>query len=77
MQSRKLIKSLQLCMLVMLILTMESGWALIWGSDHSAISFKLIVDFEIPNITFSRKVYLKFRVDRNGVFRDISNIDGV
>ena len=47
----------------------------IGGSDHSVISFKLIVDFEVPNITFSRTVHLKSRADWTGISRDISNIN--
>ena len=47
----------------------------IGGSDHSVISFKLIVDFEVPNITFSRTVHLKSRADWTGIPRDISNIN--
>ena len=35
----------------------------IGGSEHSVISFKLIVDFEIPNTIFYQTVYLKSRAD--------------
>ena len=44
------------------------------SSDHSVVSFKLTVDFELPNMMFSRKVYLKSRADWPGIIRDINNI---
>ena len=33
------------------------------NSDHFSISFPVKMGFRIPNITFSRKVYLKSHVD--------------
>ena len=46
----------------------------IGNSDHHAISFDLIADISIPNITISCKVYLKSRADWHGVNRDLGKI---
>ena len=45
------------------------------GSDHSCITFSLKLGFAIPNVSFSRKVYLKSRVDWPRVNRDLEDIN--
>ena len=45
------------------------------GSDHSCISFSLKLRFIIPNVSLSRKVYLKSRVDWPRVNSDLLNIN--
>ena len=41
--------------------------------DHSSISFSVKISFKIHNISFSRKVYLKSRVDWPRVDYDLLN----
>ena len=53
----------------------------IGNSYHRAISFDHISDFGLPNITISRKVYLKSRdltsIKRTDVFRCEDKVGGI
>ena len=46
----------------------------IGSSDHSLIKINVELDQVVPNISFSRKVYLKSRANWNGVLNDLSEI---
>ena len=43
-------------------------------SDHSALSFKIQNSFSVPDVTISRKVFLKSRADWNGVNSDMTGL---
>lgn len=43
-------------------------------SDHNAISCKICLDFIVPDITISRQVYLKSRVNWDNVCMDVDRI---
>lgn len=44
-------------------------------SDHSSLSITLQREFIIPNIYFSRKVFLKSQINWPGITQDVGNID--
>ena len=58
-----------------LLLTVVSGVLdhILGDSDHSSISFSVKMNFKIPNISFSCKVYFKSRVDWPCVGNDLLN----
>ncbi|KAK3894304.1 hypothetical protein Pcinc_001927 [Petrolisthes cinctipes] len=43
-------------------------------SDHNSISCKINLEFTVPDITITRKVYLKSRVNWDNVCDDVTNI---
>ena len=45
------------------------------NSDHCLLAFKLKMLFKIPDVRFSRKVYLKGRANWAGVVNDVENLD--
>lgn len=48
--------------------------ALVGTSDHNAISCQINLQFTVPDITISRKVYLKSQVNWDNVCDDVTNI---
>ncbi|MEL6899152.1 MAG: hypothetical protein AAFP90_23870, partial [Planctomycetota bacterium] len=44
------------------------------NSDHSVISFDLMLRSSVPNVQFSQLVYLKYRTDWTAVNRDLDGI---
>ena len=46
----------------------------IGSSDHSLIKINVELDQVIPDIRFSRKVYLKSRADWNGICHDLTEL---
>ena len=43
-------------------------------SDHSIVSFQLDTNFKVPDIQFSRRIYLKSQADWRGVLADLDHI---
>ena len=43
-------------------------------SDHSAISFDLLTNFNVPKFTVSRRIYLKSRANWNNIARDLMDV---
>ena len=44
-------------------------------SDHCAISFKIKLSFSVPDVRFTRRVYLKDRANWNAITEDVASIN--